>query len=712
MKLSGGTSLLRTKFAATFTAKLVTNTPALLLAALLSMTVSTAAVGQDYTVNLKETDIQELIKFVSEATGTTIVVDPSVKGKVKVISSKPVSSGELYDLFLSILDVHGYTAVRSGGVVRVIQSKDARSSPVEVRDGMSDRTTDEYVTQVIRLENISAAKLIPVLRPLVPQQAHMAAYAPSNAIIISDVSANIDRIRAIIERMDRSAVQQTDIVKLRFAVADDVVSMLNKLSKSEAKAAGAEGETFMVADSRTNSVLINGDEMERARLRRLISHLDTPLQQSGNVKVIYLEYANAKEVADVLGNVMENIEEMESPDGSKTRSRKGGASIEADEGTNALIITADTEEMAAIESVIHRLDIRRAQVLVEAIIVEMEVDDGKDLGLQWLFAQDDGFYGSNISGSNNRARNIAGAVIPPDDDDPDTDDDFDIGSLAGALASTTGFSLGWGVLDDDFSMTVILSALEEQQNTNILSTPSLLTLDNQEAYITVGQEVPFVTGSFTNTGSGGDGAQNPFQTIERENVGITLRVTPQINEGDAVVLDIEQEVSSISPASVLTSDVVTNERKIQTKVLARDGRVVVLGGLIKDDVTESEQKVPILGDIPFLGRLFRNDSVSVVKTNLLIFIRPTVIRDDAELDGATADKYRYIRERQLLKREGGLEFFDDDRLPVLPDWEEQIKQLESMDSVETATGAATAGSAGETLPGTEPGVTGSREQSR
>ncbi|MCR9105907.1 MAG: type II secretion system secretin GspD [Gammaproteobacteria bacterium] len=656
------------------------------------------AAAQEYTVNLKDTDIQELIKFVSEVTGTTIVVDPSVKGKVKVISSKPVTSSELYDLFLSILEVHGYTAVRSGGVIRVIQAKDARSAPVKVSDGPATRTNDEYVTQVIRLENISAAKLIPVLRPLVPQQAHMAAYAPSNAIIISDVSANIDRIRDIIERMDRSAVQQTDIVKLKFAVAKDVVTMLEKLSQSEAKASGGgDGETLLVADARTNSVLINGDEMERARLRRLIQHLDTPLQQSGNVKVMYLEYANAKDVAEVLTRVVKNIDDLNTGEGQPT-TRGTGSSIEADEDTNALIITADAGQMAALEAVIHRLDIRRAQVLVEAIIVEMEAGDAQDLGLQWLFAQEDGFYGSNIQSGNNRAGNIAGAVIPPNDNDPDTDDDFDLGSLAGALAGTPGLSLGWGILDDDFSMTVILNALKSQTNTNILSTPSLLTLDNQEAYITVGQEVPFVTGSFSNTGSN-NGAQNPFQTIERENVGITLRVTPHINEGNRVVLDIEQEVSSIStlPSSLLASDVVTNERKIQTKVLAQDGRVVVLGGLIQDDVTETEQRVPVLGDIPFLGRLFRNDSVSVTKRNLLIFIRSSVIRDDEQLAGATADKYRYIRERQARLKEQGLMFLDDENLPLLPEWEAQIQQLQSMDSEETATGEATAGSAGQVL---------------
>ncbi|MFO7549841.1 MAG: type II secretion system secretin GspD [Haliea sp.] len=652
---------------------------------------SGAAMAQDFTVNLKETDIQELIKFVAEATETTIVVDPAVKGKVKVVSSKPVSRSELYDLFLSILEVHGYTAVRSGGVVRVIQSKDARSAPVTVRDDEGQRGNDEYVTQVMRLQNISAAKLIPVLRPLVPQQAHMAAYAPSNAIIISDVASNIDRIAAIIERMDRTAVQEAEVIKLRYGVAEDVVRMLEQLNKSEAQQ-GSEVEVLLVADTRTNSVLVSADELERARMTRLIRYLDTPLEQSGNVKVVYLEYAKAEDLADVLTRVMQNITRVEGGEGGRQqRSNSNSATIEADKNTNALIITAPADEMASLEAVIARLDIRRAQVLVEAIIVELEVRDGQDLGLQWLFANDDGFYGGNINPDDLRAGRIAGAILPEDDsgDGGTTTGDFNVGALAGAIAQSPGLSLGWGVVDDDLSMTVILNALNRQSNANILSTPSLLTLDNQEAYITVGQNVPFVTGSFTSTGTG-DGAQNPFQTIERQNVGITLKVTPHINEGDSVVLDISQEVSSLSNTSAVleASDLITNERILQTKVLAANGRMVVLGGLIKDDVQDGSQKVPLLGDIPLLGRLFRSDAVSVVKTNLLIFIRPTIIRDDRQLAGATAEKYRFIRDQQLLRRERGLMFLDDDNVPVLPEWEEQIRQLEDIRDEAQSTPAA------------------------
>jgi len=630
------------------------------------------ATAQEYTVNLKDTDIQEFIKFVADVTGTTMVVDPNVKGKVRVISSKPVTQAELYDLFLSILDVQGYTAVRSGQVIRIIPSKDARSSPVPLMEDQDAGDNDEYVTQVIRLDNISAAKLIPVLRPLVPQQAHMAAYAPSNAIILSDIRSNIGRIVDIIERMDRSAVQTTEILRLKYGVAEDVVSMLNTLEKSrQGEGAEADKEAILVADKRTNSVVVTADELTVERIRKLVSYLDTPLEQSGNVRVTYLEYADALEVAEVLTRVMQNIARLEEG-GATKRSGNNESTIEADAGTNSLIITADTDEMAALESVIARLDIRRAQVLIEAIIVEMEMTEGQELGLQWLFSNDGGIYGSNISTSSaQQARNraLADAILP--DDGSET---IPTRGVAGALSQIPGTTLGWGVVDEDLTMTVILNALETQGNANILSTPSLLTLDNEEAFITVGQQVPFVTGSYTNTGVG-NGAQNPFQTIERQSVGVTLKVTPQINEGDSVVLDIVQEVSSISAQILAASDVITNERKIETKVLVNDSDIVVLGGLVKDDVQNSTQGVPILSGIPLLGRLFRNDVVTVTKSNLLVFIRPTIIRDDEDLKGATAEKYRFIREQQIERRERGLIFLDDGNLPVLPTWEEQIQQL-------------------------------------
>ena len=652
---------------------MLTNAKGLVITLVLSLLLFAKPVwSQEFTVNLKDTDIQEFIEFVADVTGTTIVVDPAVKGKVKVVSSKPVSRAELYDLFLSILDVHGYTAVRSGDVVRVIPNKNARSAPVDVISGTSV-INDEYVTQVIRLENVSAAKLIPVLRPLVPQQAHMAAYAPSNAIIISDIRANIDRIAKIIDRMDQSAVKKTEVVKLRYGVATDVVEMLKTLEKSRAgEGADANDEASLVADKRTNSVIVTADEVSIERIKGLIDSLDIPLEQSGNVKVMYLEYADATEVAEVLTRVMQNLARLDDESSGRTRAANAAKStIEADEGTNSLIITADTDEMAALEGVIARLDIRRAQVLVEAIIVEIDVTEGRELGLQWLFANDSGLYGSNISparqGSNAA---IAQAILPEDA----ASTEIGVRDLAGALSQVPGTTFGWGVVDQNLTMTTILNTLEKQGNTNILSTPSLLTLDNEEAFITVGQQVPFVTGSYTNTGAA-NGVANPFQTIQRENVGVTLQVTPQINEGDSVVMDIIQEVSSISQQALSASDVITNERKIETKVLAKDGDIVVLGGLVKDDIQDSQQGVPLLSGIPVLGRLFRNDVVSVTKSNLLVFIRSTIIRDDDDLAGATAEKYRYIRDQQRQRRDQGLMFLDDNLIPVLPTWEDRVRSL-------------------------------------
>ena len=406
--------------------------------------LSRPTLAQDFTVNLKDTDIQEFIEFVADVTGSTIVIDPSVKGKVKVVSSKPVSRAELYDLFLSILDVHGYTAVRSGDVVRVIPNKNARSAPVDVISGTSI-INDEYVTQVIRLENVSAAKLIPVLRPLVPQQAHMAAYAPSNAIIISDIRANIDRITQIIDSMDQSAVKKTEVVKLRYGVSTDVVEMLKALEKSRAgEGADANDEASLVADKRTNSIIVTADEVSIERIKSLIDYLDIPLEQSGNVRVMYLEYANATDVAEVLTRVMQNLTRLDDETTGRNRSANAAKStIEADEGTNSLIITADTDEMAALESVIARLDIRRAQVLVEAIIVEMEIVEGRELGLQWLFANDSGLLGRAISSSQaQQGRNaaLAQAILPEDAGS----NDISVRNIAGALSQVPGSTFNTG----------------------------------------------------------------------------------------------------------------------------------------------------------------------------------------------------------------------------------------------------------------------------
>tara|TARA_R110000868_G_scaffold125077_2_gene330695 strand:+ start:140520 stop:142481 length:1962 start_codon:yes stop_codon:yes gene_type:complete len=631
-----------------------------------------AAIEKTWTLNSKEMDIQQLIISVAKATDKTIIIDPKVKGKVQVISSKPLNREQYYNLFLTILDIHGFAAIENAGVVRVVPTKDARSSPVPV-ELASGPETSEVITQVIQLENISAAKLIPVLRPLAPQQSHMAAYAPSNAIIISDTRANILRIQKIIQQIDRSAQEKTEIVSLEHAAAEEVVKMLEKLQKSEqTKGQSESASTLLVADKRTNSILISGDELERERIKVLIRHLDTPLTQSGNVKVVYLEYAEAEELSKMLSKVIQNIDGMSQNDGIKS-AKKSVATVEADAGTNALIITADADVMQSLLSVVQRLDIRRAQVLVEAIIVEMSADNGQSLGVEWLFSDDNGSYGSS-SGAG--LAGALGAASTGSDSDGNTVDPT-LG-LAGALSQVPGQVLGIGRLDKALSFNVVLNALKTNSQANILSTPSLLTLDNEEASIVVGQSIPFVTGSYTSTGGTSSNPGNPFQTVERENVGITLKVTPQINEGDSLILALSQEVSDAIPGSAINGNLITTERKINTKILANNGQTIVLGGLIKDNVTETQQKVPFLGDIPFLGALFRSTSTTYGKTHLLVFLRSSIIRDNREMDAVTAVKYKLIRQKQLERIEGGVEFVDHAVLPLLPEWQEQLNQLDDI----------------------------------
>jgi len=641
----------------------------LLLALAISVQPALSQEPDEWVVNFNEIDIQELVRFVAKATNRTVIINPKVKSKVRVVSSKPVGREELYGLFLSILEVHGFAAVESGNVTRIIPAKDARTAPVRVVSGSSPEVSSEFITQVIELKNISAAKLIPVLRPLSPQQAHMAAYAPSNAIIISDTTANIARIREVIERIDRTAQQQTELVPLEHASAEEVVRMLERLQKSEAsKDVAASKKMLLVADKRTNSVLVNGDELQRQRIKALIMRLDTPLAQNGNVRVVYLKYADAAALASILSRVVQNLEQSGS---SKVKAaNKTSTTIEADEGTNALIVTADADIMQSLTAVIKRLDIRKAQVLVEAIIVELSDDDGRDLGLQWLFLDGDKGYGSSRSNALLGATAQGAAKLA---------DSGDASDLITALSATPGQVLGVAGENGNLSFNVVLNALNENTDANILSTPSLLTLDNEEASIVVGQNVPFVTGSYTATGNSSSTPGDPFQTIERSSVGITLRVTPQINDGDSLIMDIEQEVSSLTGAATqfAATDVITNERKIDTKVLADNGQTIVLGGLMQDDVQQSVQKVPLLGDIPLLGRLFRNSSTTIVKRHLLVFIRPTIIRDSHTLTGATAEKYRHLRQVQLGKIEEGVDLGSSSALPLLPEWEEAIKAMKS-----------------------------------
>ena len=604
-----------------------------------------------WQINFKDSDIQEVIKFVADVTGKTVIIDPRVKGKVKVISARSLNERELYDLFLSVLETQGFTAIEIGNVVRVIPRKDARTSAVPVVPE-SNLGTDAYITQVIQLYNVSATKVLPVLRPLAPQHAHLAAYEPSNAIIVSDTVANIARLSDIIQRIDRAGVAETEVIPLRYAQAADMVNILQQLNKNE-KDAPQNTRAVVVADQRSNSVLVTGDEVRRKQTKVLIQRLDVSQPQSGNVRVIYLEYADAEEVAAVLSKVVSSISKLE-PDATKSATQPSAesASVEPDAATNSLLITADAETMESLLSVIKRLDIRRAQVLVEAIIVELRGDLNRELGVEWAALK----QGKGLAASQNTG-NLLGFAANIDNAE----------ATAAGLVGLRGQSLGFGSTSGDgINFSGLINFFQGSSDANVLSTPSVLTTDNNEAEISIGQNVPFVTGSFTTTT--GD-ATNPFQTIQREDVGISLKVTPQINEGDTVILQIEQEVSSISN-SASASDIITNERKITTKVIAEDGETIILGGLISDDVQQSEQKIPLLGDIPLLGSLFRSDSTSVTKSNLMVFLRASIIRDAESMAGATGEKYRFIRDQQIKAKENPNYLLNEKILPLLPVWDD------------------------------------------
>lgn len=590
--------------------------------------------AQTVTLNLKDADINALIGTVAEVTGKNFIVDPRVKGKVTVISSRAMNADEVYQVFLSILKVHGFAVVPSGEVMKIVPDVSAKQDSIP---NVSDETPgrgDEMVTRVIQVDNVAAAQLVPILRPLVPQQGHLAAYPETNVLIISDRAENVARLVDIIRRVDKVSDSEVEVIRLEHASAAEVVRILNAISRSQpaaGKGPGAGAQT-LVADERTNSVLLGGDRADRLRLRAIISHLDTPLERDGNTKVIYLKYARAADIVETLRGVGKTQGEEAQAKTAATAIEKQ-LDIQADEATNSLVITAPPALMRSLESVIRQLDIRRAQVLVDAIIAEVSERKVRELGVQWVVfdrsAQTSPIGGTNFNNVGTNLVDIAQGVINQE-----------------LVGLTPGLAFGVGKLGSDtLNFAAVLQALAGDGDTNILSTPSLLTLDNEEAEIIVGQNVPFVTGSFTSTGAAA-GSVDPFQTIQREDVGITLRIKPQINEGNAMVMAVEQEVSSIS-SSGQASDIITDKRSIKTNILAEDGQVIVLGGLIEDRVRESEQKVPFLGDLPLLGYLFRAKQTNKDKVNLMVFIHPTILRDAGTADRYTSSKYNFVRGQQL-----------------------------------------------------------------
>jgi general secretion pathway protein D len=621
-------------------------------AAILLLAVPTIAqqTGRRITPNFKDAEITQLIEAVSAATGKSFIIDPRVKAQVTWISGAGTSMTpeQFYQGFLSVLQVHGFVAVPAGTQIKVLPDANMRQLPGDDLPSRVSATSDELVTQVVTIKNVSAAQLVPVLRPLMPQSAQLQAVVGANMLVISDRASNVNRMARIIARIDQSGNSDIDVIPLQSATAADTVRVLSSLSGPAGAEAGGPA-VRIVADDRSNSVLLSGDATQRLRLRALIANLDTPLDTGGETFVRYLNYAKAEDLAAKLKEQIAGTGTTSGSAGPRgplpnqlaqtaqnaataaTVSLAGGTgTIWADKDTNALVITAPQRTMRAINAVIDKLDIRRAQVQVEAIIVEVAADKTADLGVNWV-----------IDGSNSKL--AVGGFIEPIGGSSIID-------LYNASKGTTtnaavanGTTVGIGRLQaKGVNFGAIIRALQGDSRTNIVSNPTITMRDNEESKIEVAQEVPFITGQYTNT----TGAASAFQTVQRQQVGTILTVTPQINEGDAVVLKIQVESSSLAGSSAGAVDLITNKRTISTTVLIPDGGTLVIGGLIQDKAINSEQRVPFLGRIPLLGELFRTRDTSKTKTNLMVFIQPHILRDDHQAAVETDSKYNYMRDEQ------------------------------------------------------------------
>ena len=580
--------------------------------------------ADSWTINMKDADIRDFIEQISTISNQTFVIDPRVKGQVTVIAQEPMALAEVYKLFLSVMTTHGYAVMPDGNQLSVIPSSEARTAA-----GFQGNME----TRVIQVQHGAANDLIPLIRPLVANYGHLAAVSSSNSLIISDTPANISRISDIIRQLDSSNQDDFSVYELRHAWVHDMSEVINRSLKNN-QAGGAQ----VIADTRANRLLLLGPHEARARLLKLAQSLDTPSSRSANTRVIRLRYGDAKEMATTLGDFGENLQQSEGASAAPLK-----LMIRADESLNAIVIMAEADTVSMFEDLVRQLDVPRAQVLVEAAIVEMSGDISEALGVQWAIdgrSGTAGLGGVNFNDTGLSVGTLLGAIASGDD-----------AALAAGLPS--GAILGIG--NDKFG--ALVTALSANSKSNLLSTPTLLTLDNQTAEILVGQNVPFQTGSYTTDAAG---SSNPFTTIERKDIGVTLKVTPHINEGATLRLVIEQEISSIAPSSGLNAqavDLVTNKRSIKSTVLADDGQVIVLGGLIQDDVTSTESKVPLLGDIPGLGRLFRSTREVRQKRNLMVFLRPSVARDGVGLANLSLGKYRDLR---LLGKAGGHDNLPED----------------------------------------------------
>ncbi|MGB2058812.1 type II secretion system secretin GspD [uncultured Alcanivorax sp.] len=617
--------------------------------------VATSEDGKSWTVNIRNADIQAFISQIADMTGKNFVVDPRVRARdVTVVSTKALSASEVYELFLSVLQVHGYAAVPSGDIIKIVPNTTAKQSNLPLV-GESESGGEALVTRVIPVENSPVEELVPVLRPLVPQYGHLAAVGSANALIISDHIDNIRRMEAIIASLDNAESEDVQVIKLEHAFAGDMVKMLESLTPQTGGRRGKtkDGGVTVVADERTNRLIIKGDRITRQRMAQMIRNLDTPASATGGVQVVRLSHGDAEALAELLKNFAEGASAAKpGADGKTAAAAMTGdkVSIQADKSLNALVIRAEPAMMKEIMSVISQLDVRRAQILIEAAIVEVSGDTGKALGFQYVGGSDESGVGAiNFGNAGLTINSIVQALAT---DDPS------------GLALGDGITMGFGEQDSngDLKWGALIQALSTSTDVNLLSTPSILTLDNQEASIVVGENVPFITGTSTSTGSG---VSNPFQTIQREDVGLSLKVTPHVAGLSTIRLELEQENSQVKDSVGEAADIVTTTRKLESTVLADDGETIALGGLIRDNITKTVRKVPILGDIPLLGILFRSTSNSREKSNLMVFLRPTILPDNERLLSMTRQKYMGITALQFeLNNQGELEQVVRDPLPV------------------------------------------------
>ncbi|MGL4471962.1 MAG: GspD family T2SS secretin variant ExeD [Aeromonas hydrophila] len=641
-----------------------------------------SAWATEYSASFKNADIEEFINTVGKNLNKTIIIEPSVRGKINVRSYDLLNEDQYYQFFLSVLDVYGFAVVpMDNGVLKVVRSKDAKTSAIPVVDESNPGSGDEMVTRVVPVRNVSVRELAPLLRQLNDNAGggNVVHYDPSNVLLITGRAAVVNRLVEVVRRVDKAGDQEVDIVKLKYASAGEMVRLVTNLNKDGNNQGGNTSLLLapkVVADERTNSVVVSGEPKARARIIQMVHQLDRDLQSQGNTRVFYLKYGKAKDLVEVLKGVSSSIE-ADKKGGAATTTGGGGASIgggklaiSADETTNALVITAQPDVMAELEQVVAKLDIRRAQVLVEAIIVEIADGDGLNLGVQWA--------NTNGGGTQFTDTNLPiGSVAIAAKDYKDNGNTDSLSKLAGGFnGMAAGFYKGnWAAL---------VTALSTNTKSDILSTPSIVTMDNKEASFNVGQEVPVQSGSQSSTTS-----DQVFNTIERKTVGTKLVVTPQINEGDSVLLNIEQEVSSVAQKQATgTADLgpTFDTRTIKNAVLVKSGETVVLGGLMDEQNQEKVSKVPLLGDIPVLGYLFRSTTNTTSKRNLMVFIRPTILRDADIYTSLSSNKYSQFRSEQqeAAAQEGYLTSPKRQVLPqygqdvtMSPEAQKQIQQIQS-----------------------------------